>query len=253
MSSSRLAATLAAVWILLAAVSQASDQEGCLFCHRLEIARAGSQTSDLRVTESRGAVHAGLYCSDCHPDARSAPHAADPGAARCIDECHSTGAGAVPEGHRRAAFGGLTEIHRRAAAPASPCSMCHKADDPPSANAPAAPRCASCHPGEAASVARGVHSRMARSGRGGCVACHPPHPAASASARPEKGSSCRKTGCHAAVTDGMAKLGAHGKDDPSERPGRTAGIVLYCAAAVLGLVPGLLLCRNAPRRKEGAR
>ena len=31
--------------------AHAADQEGCLFCHRLELANAGATVSDLRVAE----------------------------------------------------------------------------------------------------------------------------------------------------------------------------------------------------------
>ncbi|HEY6009768.1 MAG TPA: hypothetical protein VIU40_15690 [Geobacteraceae bacterium] len=120
MSNRRIASLLAVglFWLFgLVRTSGAADQEGCLFCHRLELANAGATVSDLRVAESNRAHHAGLYCSDCHPDAKVTPHAVSPGAARCIGECHSAGTGAVPETHRRAAFGGLTETHRQAAMP----------------------------------------------------------------------------------------------------------------------------------------
>ncbi|HEY5997337.1 MAG TPA: hypothetical protein VIU29_09955, partial [Candidatus Deferrimicrobiaceae bacterium] len=127
MLNSRVAAMLALALLGMIRAAHAADQEGCLFCHRLELANAGATVSDLRVAEPSRALHAGLYCSDCHPDAKVTPHAVPPGAARCIDDCHSAGTGTVPETHRRAAFGGLTETHRRTAMPDSPCILCHKA------------------------------------------------------------------------------------------------------------------------------
>jgi hypothetical protein len=251
----RHVAALLAVGIFgMVAAAEGADQEGCLFCHRLELAHAGSGNADLRVTERQNGLHAGLYCSDCHPDGRMAPHSVAPGAARCIEECHGSGAGAVPENHRRAAFGGLTETHRQAAAPSSPCLFCHKADDPPSSASPAADRCRDCHRGQALSVSQGVHARsIGGSARIGCTACHPPHPAATAGGRPGKGTTCAGTGCHAVVTERMKALGSHGKGDAAERPGRASGLILFGAIAALGLLPGRLLCRNRPAAKGEAR
>lgn len=234
--------------------AEAADQEGCLFCHRLELAHAGSRLSDLRVTEQGKGLHSGLYCSDCHPDARMAPHSVSPGAARCIEECHGAGAGVVPESHRRAAFGGLTEAHRQVSMPSSPCLACHKADDPPSAASPAAGRCRECHRGQAYSMSWGVHGgSLGKGNRGGCIACHPPHPSTPPGGRAAKGATCGGTGCHVNVTEEMKSLGMHGKGDPSERPGRGAGLALYCAIAVLGILPGRLMCRNRPAQKGESR
>ena len=254
MLNRKMSALLALAMVGLVSAAEAADQEGCLFCHRLEIASAGSRFSDLRVTEPPGSLHAGLYCSDCHPDAKMAPHAVAPGAARCIDECHASGSGTVPESHRRAAFGGMTEKHRQAAMPSSPCLFCHKAEDPPSAAFPASSRCKGCHPGEALSVAEGVHARLSTTRPGGaCPACHGSHPAAaSAGGGEDKGATCKKMGCHDAVTDRMKALGAHGKGAPGERPNRSRAILVFAAVCLSGLLPGRLLCGNGTRAK-GAR
>lgn len=245
---------LAIVLSGMISAAEAADQEGCLFCHRLEIAHAGSVFTDLRVTESGKGLHAGLYCSDCHPDARMSPHSVSPGAARCIEECHGAGAGAVPENHRRAAFGGLTEAHRQVSMPSSPCLACHKADDPSSTASPAAGRCRECHRGQASSLSQGVHAgSLGKGDRGGCVACHHPHPATAAGGQPAQGATCSGSGCHVTVTDKMKSLGRHGKGDPSERPGRAAGLALYCAIAGLGIIPGRMMCRNRPESKGESR
>lgn len=251
MWNDRIAA--AALLLLLFAVpGGAADQEGCLFCHRLGIASHGSPVSDLRVTERAGSLHGALYCSDCHPDARMAPHAVPPGPARCIEACHAEGAGTVPESHRRAAFGGMTESHRPIAMPASPCLVCHRSDDPPSSSSPAAARCKACHPGESLSLSEGVHARLRLPGAGsGCTACHLPHPAAVAGARAESSVTCRKTGCHDVVTDRMKALGAHGKGAPSERPGRVPAALLFGSLPLLALVAGRFLCASRETGKGG--
>lgn len=227
--------------------AHAADQEGCLFCHRLELARTGTRVSDLRVTEPPGKFHDGVYCSDCHPDAKMAPHTVTPGAARCIDECHANGAGNVPESHRRAAFGGTTESHRHAAMPSSPCLFCHRADDPPSAAFPASARCKGCHAGEALSVAEGVHGGLATNRPGGaCPACHVPHPSGMAGSRTDNVATCRGAGCHEQVTDRMKALGGHGKGAPGERPKRIGALLLFLVACLAGLIPGRWLCGNGP-------
>jgi hypothetical protein len=254
MLNRRVAALVAFGLLGMIRAAGAADQEGCLFCHRLELANPGATVSDLRVTESNRALHAGLYCSDCHPDAKMTPHAVAPGAARCIDECHSVGTGSVPETHRRAAFGGLTESHRHTAMPDSPCLLCHKADDPPSSSHPASTRCRACHPGQDLSVAQGVHGRvLGKASAGGCVACHPPHPATATGGTAEKGPTCSKAGCHGVVTENMKVLGKHGKGDVSERPDRRSGFLLFGVVAALGLLPGRLSCRNRSIVKGEAR
>jgi hypothetical protein len=249
MSNSRLA-LLILFWLpALGGVSFAADQEGCLFCHRLEIARAGSGVADLRVTEKAGTTHAGLYCSDCHPDAKMAPHAVVPAGARCIEECHATGAGTVPESHRKAAFGGLTEKHRRTAMPASPCMLCHKDSDPPSTAFPASARCAGCHPGQAASLSEGVHARLsATSPGGGCPACHVPHPAPGGASTAAV--TCKRPGCHDVVDDRKRRLAVHGKSDAPGMPGRKTAMGVFALAALLGILPGRLFCGN-PRSEAG--
>jgi hypothetical protein len=232
--------------------AMAADQEGCLFCHRLEIAKAASGVANLRVSEKEGTSHGGLYCSDCHSDAKLTPHAVSPGPARCIDECHAAGAGAVPESHRRAAFSGMTETHRRIAIPSSPCKLCHKDGDPPSAKSPAAARCKGCHPGQASAVSEGVHARLSATlPGGGCAACHLPHPPGASGARVETGATCKKAGCHDAVTDKMKSLAVHGKGGPSERPGRAGALLAFGIAAILGILPGALLCGNRRGAKGG--
>ncbi len=246
------AALLFFVCLGLMTSAEAADQEGCLFCHRLEIAKAASGVADLRVTEKVGTLHAGLYCSDCHSDAKMAPHAVSPGPARCIDECHAVGVGAVPESHRRAAFAGMTESHRRIAMPASPCMLCHKDGDPPASAFPASSRCKGCHPGQAASVSEGVHARLSTiSPGGGCSGCHLPHPVTTPGARGETGVTCKKPGCHDGVTEKMKALAVHTKGGTSESPGRPGVFLAFGFAALLGIVPGLLLCRSQAGDKGG--
>ena len=254
MLNRRTVALLAFALLGLISTAEGADQEGCLFCHRLEIAKAGSGVADLRVTEKTGTAHGGLYCSDCHSDARMAPHPVSPGPARCIDECHAAGVGTVPESHRRAAFGGMTESHRRIALPSSPCMLCHKDGDPSASAFPASTRCKACHPGQAVSVSEGVHARLsAISPGGGCTACHPPHPSTTSGERGETGATCKKTGCHDGVTEKMRALGGHGKGGASERPGRRAAFIVFGFASLLGILPGLLLCGNRIGVKGGQR
>ncbi len=254
MLNRRTAILLALMLLGLVSAAGAGDQEGCLFCHRLEIAKAGSGVADLRVTDKAGMLHGGLYCSDCHPDAKMAPHAVPPGPSRCIDECHAAGAAVVPESHRRAAFSGMSESHRQIAMPSSPCMLCHKDADPPSSAFPASARCKGCHPGQALSVSEGVHARLwATSPGGGCTGCHLSHPSLPPGGRVETGAVCKKPGCHEEVTAKMKALAVHSKGGASERPGRTAAFLVFGLASVLGILPGLFMCGNRPGRKEGDR
>ena len=195
------------VVLLLAGRARAVDEEGCLFCHGLDIRAAAPEKGgrELRVREPLGGPHDALFCSDCHPDARKAPHASAPGGAQCIGECHGQSAGAK-ESHRRASYGGLSEPHRGLSSPDAPCRLCHRAADRPGNAGTVLARCAGCHPVERVSESRGVHARLAGpTGIGLCAACHPPHPAVSGAAK----ATCAGPGCHARVTAGMKRLVGH--------------------------------------------
>ncbi len=226
----------------------AVDEEGCLICHRLELRKASADGgASLKVADPRGGVHEPLYCSDCHPDAKTAPHPVPPGPAGCVGACHGSGATAV-ESHRRAAFGGLTESHRRISAPRAPCLLCHAAADAAGAGGAIVRRCSSCHAGEYSSVSRGVHHRLRPSeGAGMCSACHPAHRAAG------KGSvNCSGAGCHERVTEGMRRLGGHASGRPSGRPvARIMEGAAFLSLAVLGGALGRLARRDAGSRGGG--
>lgn len=229
----------ALLWLCLPAAGHvfAGDEEGCLFCHRLDlrVSEPLPEGRDLRVWETPGGLHAALYCTDCHPDAGKAPHAAAPGPAQCIGECHGQSA-AAKESHRRASFGGLIEIHRSLASPGAPCRMCHRAADKDGRIEEVIARCAGCHARERESIARGVHARLAGGrGVGMCPDCHAVHTSATGGGK----ASCAGAGCHASVTEGMRRLTGHKGGEAQGGTGRgaaEAGIVL--GFAVIGLVLG---------------
>lgn len=238
---------LVLILLLPSAVSAAGgDQEGCLFCHRLEIVRGGQEVHvSLRVWDPPGGVHDRLRCSDCHTDAREAPHSALPGPARCIGDCH----GATPEAsasHKRASFGGLTEFHRSVTAPAAPCRICHGAFDSRGGFGEIVARCVGCHPREGESLFRGIHARLPRGSV--CGGCHTPHPEPEAAG---KGISCDGSGCHASVTGRMIQLAAHDTSGPDSRgSGRFARTGLFLAIAMAGWWSGRRLSPSG--RGKGA-
>lgn len=241
-----LVLTLPWLWLPAAGSVYAGDEEGCLFCHRLEIRAAEPLPDgrDLRVWETPGESHGALYCSDCHPDAGKAPHAAAPGPAQCIGACHGESADAK-ESHRRASFGGLIESHRPLASPGAPCRLCHRASDKAGRIEAVVARCAGCHDRARESVARGVHARLAgRGGAGMCPDCHAVH---SSAARGVK-ASCAGAGCHGSVTVAMRRLAGHAGGEARGGTGRRAAE----ACVVLGLAAvGLFLGRGlSPRGKD---
>ncbi len=229
----------ALAWICVAAPGPvlAGDEEGCLFCHSLELRVAGPSADgrDLRVWETPGGSHGALYCSDCHPDAGKAPHAAVPGPAQCIGECHGQTA-LAKESHRRASYGGLIESHRILASPGAPCRLCHRATDKGGNRGLIVARCAGCHGRIRESVARGVHARIGGAGGAGmCPECHVAHPVAPGGRK----ASCAGAGCHPSVTVGMRRLALHGGDQArgwAPRRAAEGGIIVGFAA--LGLLLG---------------
>lgn len=246
----RAGIAFALAWICLPAAGPvlAGDEEGCLFCHRLELRAADPSPDgrDLRIWETPGGPHGALYCSDCHPDAGKAPHAANPGPAQCIGECHGQSATAK-ESHRRASFGGLIEAHRGLASPGTPCRLCHRASDKAGGRGLIVVRCAGCHEGARESVARGVHARIGgRRGAGMCPDCHAVHPAATAGGKV----SCAGPGCHASVTVGMKRLALHAGGGAQARvPRRAAEGGIVIGFAVLGFFVGRRL--SPPGNGEG--
>lgn len=232
--------------LLAPAPARAVDEEGCLFCHGLDLrsAASGRDGRDLRVWESPGGYHDALFCSDCHTDARRAPHAAAPGPAQCIGDCHGQ-TGASKEKHRRASFGGLTESHRNLSSPGAPCRICHRAYDRAGATAGILERCAGCHAGQRESEYGGVHARV--SGRRGvdlCAGCHAAHPAGAVVAK----ATCGASGCHPAVTAGMMRLVGHKGRIAGGRASET-GVLIGIAA--LGWIVGRRL--TPPGRSDGER
>jgi len=199
------AAFLGMTLVLLAGVAFPADQEGCLLCHRLGLRIAPDGVGrPLDVRDAPGGSHGTLYCSDCHPDARTIPHAVSPGPSRCIGECHGTPAGSGSS-HRRAAFGGLTETHRNVAYPRPPCLACHAYGDARGESAAVDGRCVACHRNEGLAVRKGPNWRMSRAS-GGCVGCHPAHPQGAAGKTP---ANCAGTGCHPRTTPGMRAIVDH--------------------------------------------
>jgi hypothetical protein len=193
--------------ILAARAAGASDQEGCLLCHRMEMrVSADGAEKNLKVHDSPDWLHGELYCSDCHPDARNAPHAVPPGAAQCIGECHGGNDRAVAS-HRRAAFAGFTESHRRVSPGRSPCRLCHFASDRKGDPSAKERRCAGCHRKERDVAAAGPHGVLAKTARF-CVDCHPAHPEGTTAASTAV-ASCTATGCHPRVSRSMRALVDH--------------------------------------------
>ncbi|MGE5189655.1 MAG: hypothetical protein ACM3NF_06325 [Gemmatimonadota bacterium] len=249
MSNRRMAAVAAlsaAILLLLGGAAHAVDEEGCLFCHGLAIRSAGSGDGgrDLRVWEPAGGEHDALFCSDCHADARRAPHAAAPGPAQCIEECHGQTAEAR-ESHRRASFGGLSESHRGAASPDAPCRLCHRAVDSPGNTGAILARCAACHPKERESEVRGVHARLAgRGGYGLCASCHAAHPAGAGDGKAR----CGGPGCHKTVTTGMTRLAGHRGAVPGGAASEGAVVI---GLGVLGWIAGRRLSPPGPKGGDG--
>ncbi len=240
-----LLAAIGATVLLLAARAQAVDEEGCLLCHGLDLRAAASEPDgrELRVREAVGGSHDALFCSDCHPDARRAPHAAVPGPAQCIGECHGEAAGAR-ESHRRASYGGLSESHRGLSTPDAPCRLCHRATDRPGSRETVLARCAGCHAGERASERRGVHARLSGRGASGlCASCHVPHPATPGAAK----AACDGAGCHKGVSDAMRRLVGHKARVAGGRLSE-AGVLIAFAAA--GWIAGRRLSPRARRRGD---
>ncbi len=226
------AIALLLAWICLGgpAPAPAADEEGCLFCHRLElrVAEPLPDGRDLKVWEASRGMHDALYCSDCHPDAGKAPHAAAPGPAQCLGECHGRSATAI-ESHRRASFGGLVETHRGLSSPRAPCRLCHRASDKAGNAGAIVARCAGCHGKARESLSRGVHARVADRASGMCPDCHVVHPAAAPVAK----ITCAGIGCHAQASERMKRLAAHDEGGSRGRAGRgvaEASLVLGIAA-----------------------
>ncbi len=238
---------IASVGLLGPGRALAVDEEGCLFCHQheLRVVASSGEDLDLRIWEAPGEIHHALYCSECHLDAGRVPHAALPGPAQCIGECHGQTAGAR-EAHRRASFGGLIESHRGLSSPGAPCRLCHRATDKAGSAGASVARCAGCHLGERDSENRGVHARFSgRGGVGSCVGCHVPHPAGSGGVK----ASCAAPGCHPTVTGKMMRLVGH-KGGVAGGRAAEAGIVL--GIAVLGLVVGRRLSPAGRKNGESA-
>ncbi len=236
---SRRTSVLLLLLLLSASSASGGDQEGCQFCHRLEIRRSSAPRTkggDLRVWEAPGGLHDPLYCSDCHPDARVAPHPSTPGPATCIGECHAPSPG-VRDTHRRASFGGGIEVHRVLSAPRSPCLLCHRATDRKHDTEPIEVRCGNCHREERNSVARGVHARFARQGSAGmCARCHRMH----SDPKDAPTVACEGSGCHRIVTAGMRRLAAH-ENSGGGTAGRISRAGVFLFIVTLGWASGRFL------------
>lgn len=238
-------------WIFLPAAASGGDEEGCMICHRLAIRKSTAEGgTSLRVSDQTGGPHDTLYCSDCHPDAKSAPHSAAPGAASCIGECHSSSTKAS-QTHRAASFGGLIEGHRSISVPRAPCQLCHRSTDRTSSRKIVAGRCVGCHVRERKSVSRGVHARIQRrTGDGMCADCHLAHGTSAKNDNVSFGkANCGGGECHARLTDGMKILGGHEKRAESGgKSGTTSAVGIFLAAAALGVASGRLHFRSARDR-----
>lgn len=239
MWNKRLAAALFLAASLCPGVSLAADEEGCLLCHRLELRSASVDGGfDLSVSNLRAPPHDPLHCSDCHADAKAAPHVSTPGPAGCIGECHSPSASAA-EAHRAASFGGMTESHRKASVPRAPCRLCHKADDRPGGAAAVVERCGGCHARERDSAEAGVHSGIGTHGvKGDCTLCHVAHPRAAKEGQAAAGRArCDGKECHAGVSPGMRRLAGHAPEVPAagaaDRAAEAGGFLAIVALGAL--------------------
>lgn len=232
--------------ILAASPARSSDQEGCLLCHRLElrVAADGAERS-LKVHDSPDGLHMTLYCSDCHPDARNAPHPAPPGAAQCIGECHGGSAAAIAS-HRRAAFAGFTESHRRVSPGRSPCRFCHTAGDRKGDRSAKMRRCAGCHRKEYDAAAAGPHGAFANTARF-CADCHPAHPEGT-SASTTGGASCLGPGCHVRVSPVLRALVDHRGQEG--KGGEFAHGLLFFLLALTGWAAGWVLSPPSGGRRD---
>lgn len=236
---------IAAALTVATAPARASDQEGCLLCHRLElrVAADGADRS-LKVHDSPDWVHRELYCSDCHPDTRNAPHPAPPGAAQCIGECHGRSDRATAS-HRRAAFAGFTESHRRVSPGKSPCRLCHAAADRRGDRLARQRRCDGCHGREYALSSAGPHGVFASAERF-CLDCHPAHPETGGGATGS--AACGGTGCHARTSPAMRALADHrGKGGKGRDIGHA---LLFLAIAFTGWGAGRALSPPADDGKD---
>jgi len=236
--SSRRSILLFGILMLAATAANAGgDEEGCLFCHRLELVRAlPGRSVSLRVWDPPGGAHAMLYCSDCHPDAKHAPHVAPPGPAGCIGSCHGSTETASGS-HRKAAFGGLMEAHRAAAAPFAPCRLCHAAKDPAKDPAGIVRRCGRCHASQAGSLSRGIHGRLSR--QAVCIGCHPPHREVGPG---ESAVACDGSGCHRKASKREIRLAGHDAKAPGAGVGGRLGrSVLFLLIALSGWGTGRFL------------
>lgn len=229
--------------ILAAGPAMAEDQEGCLFCHRLGlVVRSGLEIRHLQVGEHAGISHASLYCSDCHPDAKMAPHPARPNPASCVGECHGVTSSAR-DTHRRASTGGGVETHRKVSFPRAPCLLCHSGEDKVGDATATDFRCHGCHREKVTDIRRGVHSWVSSAQTANrCAACHPPHRGGSGVTTP----SCDGPRCHAKVSPRMLRLAGHEKGEDSwfslQRAGRMGTFV---AIAFLGWFVGGRISRPA--------
>jgi len=232
--------------IMAAGGALASDQEGCLLCHRLELpVAAHGMEKHPQLHDSPDWLHKELYCSDCHPDARNAPHPSPPGAAQCIGECHG-GNDRATASHRRAAFAGFTESHRRVSPGRSPCRLCHSAADRKGEPSAKERRCAGCHRKEYDVAAVGPHGAFANTARF-CVDCHPAHPEGAATAATGV-ASCSAPGCHARVSPAMRALVIHGGRDGKGR--EFAHAMLFFLLAFAGWAAGRALSPPSGRGED---
>lgn len=242
----RASAAFAVLALACCGPAGASDQEGCLFCHRLAllVVENGAE-KNLKVQDPPGSSHDPLICSDCHKDAGDVPHPAPPGIAQCIGECHGGGESAAAA-HRSAAFGGLGESHRRAVPGGSPCVLCHRAVDRKGDRTAPQRRCAACHREERIAAAAGPHGERATEASF-CIDCHPPHGAGNGQVAGGN-ASCAGPRCHAVTSRELLSLGKH-----RGRGGRGSGTakgILFFLLASAGWAAGAFLSPR-PERKGG--
>lgn len=179
----------AAVLLLAAMPASAADDNACLECHgSVQKATDAAGMMDLKLTPeevqrlavqpaTKGNVHLGIACLDCHPKAAEVPHPAGMLAANPCVTCHDDVLAKIN-----------TSAHRDPAGDAHPraeCWSCHTAHDvrppgdPASAMAPVnvASRCLACH--NRRDYLIGVHGQGIQLAgldvAASCVSCHGGH------------------------------------------------------------------------------
>lgn len=266
----------------------------CFPCHGMPgffVSDSAGRRARLLTVDStafRASAHAGIACTDCHPEIVKYPH--DVSATRvrvaCDAACHTRDARGAEYRHTVPADEFRAGVHRGGATgedPASPtCAYCHGGGDPHAvardpdrwSRAGHVARCASCHddralmrkaevdPGAVASWRESFHARAIRFGSARaatCQHCHGVHlvraPDDTASmVHPSRlARTCGQQDCHAGVRmnfalSGASHLGLRARREPVLA---ATSFVFGTVGATIVLVLGLAVALDALRRVGG--